>query len=72
MLPRPELMPEMVDELEAFEYSLTDHGNFRSGAPYGYHYDCVIGLALAAWSLKRGYKRLRKPAPPYLIYLSPL
>lgn len=72
VLPRPELMPEMVDELEAFEYSLTDHGNFKSGAPYGYHDDCVIGLALAAWSLKRGYKRLRKPAPPYLIHLSPL
>ena len=72
VLPRPELMPEMVDELEAFEYSLTDHGNFRSGAPYGYHDDCVIGLALAAWSLKRGYKRLRKPAPPHLIHLSPL
>jgi hypothetical protein len=25
-----------------------------SGAPYGFHDDCVIALALAAWSLKRG------------------
>ena len=54
VLPRPELCPELVDELEAFEYTTTDQGGVRTGAPYGYHDDCVIGLALAAWSLKRG------------------
>ena len=64
MLPRPELMPELVDELEAFQYSVSDHGNFRSGAPYGYHDDCVIALGLAAWSLKRGDMRPRITAGP--------
>lgn len=54
VLPRPRLMPELVDELEAFEYSATDTGKLSSGAPYGFHDDCVIALALAAWSLKRG------------------
>ncbi|HEX9640398.1 MAG TPA: hypothetical protein VGB13_03710, partial [Candidatus Krumholzibacteria bacterium] len=44
VLPRPDLMPEIVDELDAFEYSLTEHSNFRSGAPHGYHDDCVIAL----------------------------
>lgn len=66
VLPRPELMLEMVDEFEAFEYSLTEHGNFRTGAPHGYHDDCVIALALAAWSLKRGDRRPEPPAAPIL------
>ena len=64
VLPRPELMPELVDELEAFEYSVSDHGNIRSGAPYGYHDDCVIGLALAAWALKRGHRTQLVGAAP--------
>ena len=51
-LPRPELWPEGIDELEAFEYSVTDLGNVRTGSPSGFHDDCVIGLALAVWPLK--------------------
>jgi len=51
-LPRPELWPEGIDELESFEYSVTDAGNVRTGSPAGYHDDCVIGLALAAWPLR--------------------
>jgi len=51
-LPKPELMPEMVDELENFQYSVTDQGNVKTGAPSGYHDDIVIALALAAWQLK--------------------
>jgi len=53
VLPRPELWPEGIDELEAFEYSVTENGTVRTGAPYGYHDDCVIALALAAWHLRR-------------------
>jgi len=49
VLPRPVLWPQGIDELEAFEYSVTDAGNVRSCAPYGGHDDCVIALALAAW-----------------------
>jgi hypothetical protein len=48
-LPRPELWPEGIDELEAFEYAVTDTGTVRTGAPYGCHDDCVIALALANW-----------------------
>lgn len=51
-LPRPELAPEMIEELEAFEYSITDSGNVRTSAPGGQHDDCVIGLGLAAWSVR--------------------
>ena len=49
-LPRPELAPELIDELESFEYSVSDSGHVRSGAPAGQHDDAVISLALAAWS----------------------
>jgi hypothetical protein len=49
VLPRPELWPEGIDELESFEYAVTEQGNVRTGAPSGSHDDCVIALALAAW-----------------------
>lgn len=52
ILPRVELWPEGIDELEAFEYSVTDEGNVKTGAPSGYHDDCVVALALAAWRLR--------------------
>jgi hypothetical protein len=48
-LPRPEICPELIDELESFEYAVTDMGNVRTGAPAGMHDDCVIALGLAAW-----------------------
>ena len=51
-LPRPELWPEGIDELEAFEYAVTDSGNVRTGAPAGLHDDCVVSLALAVWALR--------------------
>jgi hypothetical protein len=53
VLPRTELWPEGIDELEAFEYSVTESGNVRSGAPSGMHDDCVIALGLAAWSVRK-------------------
>jgi hypothetical protein len=52
-LPRPDVWPEGIDELEAFEYSVTDRGTVRTGAPYGQHDDCVVALALAAWNMHR-------------------
>ena len=57
-LPKPELWPEGIDELESFEFSVTDAGNVRTGAPSGVHDDCVIALALAAWQI-----RPSKPVP---------
>jgi len=53
VLPREDLWPEGMDELESFQYSVTDAGNVRTGAPSGVHDDCVVALALAAWQLKR-------------------
>jgi len=44
--------PILVDELNAFEYSITDGGRIKYGAPDGKHDDCVISLALACWALK--------------------
>ena len=52
VLPAPDLWPEGIDELEAFEYSITDMGNVRTSAPSGMHDDCVAALALAAWPLQ--------------------
>jgi hypothetical protein len=51
-LPRPDLWPEGIDELEAFEYSITDSGNVRTAAPGGVHDDCVVALALANWHVR--------------------
>ena len=59
VLPRPELAPELIGELEAFEFSVSDSGNVRTGAPGGQHDDCVISLALAAWQRRHG-----RPAAP--------
>ena len=58
-LPKPELWPDGIDELEAFEYSVTDLGNVRTSAPCGMHDDCVIALALAAWPLRPSKPRHR-------------
>ena len=54
VLPKPGLWPEGIDELEAFEYSVTDRGNVRTGAPAGCHDDIVCALALALWQRRPG------------------
>lgn len=51
-LPRVDLWPEGIDELEAFEYSVTDSGAVKMAAPGGQHDDCVMALALAVWPLR--------------------
>lgn len=61
-LPRPALFPELVGELEAFEYSITERGTTRTSAPSGMHDDCVMGLALAAWQV-----RPTKPRPRIMV-----
>lgn len=42
-------IPQLIAELEAFEYTKTNAGNIRAAAPEGegYYDDCVISLALA-------------------------
>lgn len=51
-IPKPELWPEGVDELESYEYQITDSGNTKMGAPSGCHDDTVCSLALAVWPLR--------------------
>lgn len=52
-LPRPLLCPVLINELEDYEFSVTDTGVIRMSSPAGAHDDTVIALALAAWGLKR-------------------
>src|SRR5262245_59612170 len=66
-IPTPEIWPEGIDELEAFEYSVTDADNVRTGAPSGGHDDMVISLALAAWHRRPRYEAPIELAAPILI-----
>lgn len=40
--------PVLVNELEVYEYDVTNSGTIRYSAPSGFHDDCVDALALAA------------------------
>lgn len=42
-------IPELINELGLFGYKINPAGVTSYGAPEGYHDDCVIALALAAW-----------------------
>lgn len=44
--------PILIDELNSYEYQITDGGKITYGAPDGKHDDSVISLALACWALK--------------------
>jgi hypothetical protein len=52
----PKEWPVGIEELEGFEYSVTDQGTVRTGAPGGMHDDCVIALALAAYWVRTSNK----------------
>jgi hypothetical protein len=43
---------ELIDELVVFEAKNLPGGGVSYGAPAGYHDDCVISLALAAWGIR--------------------
>jgi len=57
-------IPELLNELESFEYEITRSGTIRYSGPDGQHDDCVISLALAAWAARsrRTVPVLPKPA----------
>jgi len=57
ILPTHAVWAEGIGELEAFEYSISDAGNIRSGAPSGTHDDIVIALGLACWHFRPGQGR---------------
>jgi len=44
-------IPELIHELELYQYEMTRAGNVRYSAPQGYHDDCVMALGLACWQL---------------------
>jgi hypothetical protein len=46
-------IPKLINELKLYGYKTTPSENVLYGAPEGYHDDCAIALALAAWQLKR-------------------
>lgn len=52
VLPDYRVWPEAIDELEAFEYAITDAGNIKTGAPAGIHDDVVVAIGLATWPLR--------------------
>jgi len=59
-------VPELINELKLFGYKTTASGNVQYQAPQGYHDDCVIALALAAWQLNK------RTAPPDIrVFLLP-
>ena len=41
-----------INELEIFEYVLSERGIIKYSAPEGKHDDCVISLALAVWGIR--------------------
>lgn len=56
-------IPQIISEMQMFEYSVTRAGNVRYHAPEedGFHDDCVDGLALANWARSgAGRKKVRR------------
>jgi len=51
--PDPEVKP-LVDELDAFTFTVLPSGTIRYEASPGKHDDCVIALGLAAWAVYSG------------------
>ena len=45
-------IPELINDLKLYGYKTTPSGNVQYGSSEGYHDDCVVALALAAWQLK--------------------
>jgi hypothetical protein len=46
-------IPVLINELRLFGYKMSPSGLVQYSAPEGYHDDCVIALALAAWQNRR-------------------
>jgi len=48
--------PVLKAELEMFTYEIMASSHIRYNAPEGFHDDCVVALALAAWQIRRPTK----------------
>ncbi len=49
-------IPDLLSELDMFEYQITPAGNVTYSAPEGYNDDCVVSLALANMCIESGMK----------------
>jgi hypothetical protein len=58
-------IPELIEQLIAFECISMPSGKFRYSAPEGKHDDCVIALALALWGTDFGMYEIYKAPKPY-------
>ncbi len=52
----PPKLVVLIEELENFEYLLSESGNVKYQAPEGKHDDAVISLALAVWGIRNQLK----------------
>ncbi len=52
-------IPQMLGELEAYDYEVSPTGIYTYGAPTGYYDDCVVALALANWQFTTAYRLKR-------------
>ena len=48
----PASYTQLINELEAYEYTVSNAGNIRTNAPLGFYDDCVVALALFNWLFK--------------------
>jgi len=46
----------LINELEAFRYSMSDRGKIKVGVPEGMHDDRVMSLALSVWGVRERVK----------------
>lgn len=56
----PETANTLINELEVYEYDMTESGTVRYSAPSGFHDDCVDALALAARAADAGGSTLTR------------
>lgn len=52
-------IPELIGELEAYDYEVSPTGKYTYGAPTGYYDDSVVALALANWQFTTAYRLKR-------------
>lgn len=48
----PSCYSQLINELEAYEYQVSNAGNIKTNSPLGFYDDCVIALALFNWLCK--------------------
>lgn len=60
-------IPELVNELKAYEYETTTAGNIRTNAPSGSYDDCVVALGLVNYGLMQNPIVYNRAKPVMLV-----